>query len=265
MSKIIDISHHQGLINWGKVKASGIDFAVIRAGYGTATDKQFINNIKNALDSGVPCGIYWFSYALNEACAVEEAQFCYDLIKLYKINLPVFFDFEYDTEAYALKHGIIFNKTSRTAVIKAFCEKIKAFGYTPGIYTNSDYIINKLNWNELKDYALWLAQWPLGADRPINFGDVDYAKVNATYGKPVIWQFGLGGVDGINTNVDINYGYLNLNPEEANIININESIDYLAAQGVINSPEYWRKYYGELKYLDLLIFNFANKLKEAQK
>lgn len=201
----IDVSSHQGKIDWKSVKSSGIDFAMIRAGYGNTTDKHFAENIKNAQSVGIKVGIYWFSYALNEAEAKQEAIYCYNAIKPYKLDLPVFYDFEYDTERYAEQNGVIYKKDTRTAIIKAFCDRMGDFGYHCGIYLNPDYIKYRLNFDELKAYPLWLANW-ICENGQANFS-VPQGNVLVEYGKPFVWQFGSGYVLGIEGDVDMNYGY----------------------------------------------------------
>lgn len=210
MSRGIDVSHNNGTINWAAVKAAGIDFAIIRAGYGQLEDRNFKANMEGAAKAGLPVGVYYFSYALNVVKAAEEGAHCCTLLKPYKIDLPVFFDFEYDSEAFGAKYGVNYTKELRTAINKTFCERVRAGGYTPGIYTNIDYIVNRLYWGELSGYALWLAQWPLGAKENITFAQVNENNVSTKYGKPAIWQIGHGKVSGIVTDTDLNYGYIPL-------------------------------------------------------
>lgn len=98
----IDVSEFQGTLDWSKIKAAGIRFAIIRGGYGRyAVDGQFENNIRGAIENGIPVGVYWFSYALCAEGAREEARKCLSLLTPYRIQLPVFYDFEYDTVRYA--------------------------------------------------------------------------------------------------------------------------------------------------------------------
>lgn len=200
----IDVSYHQGKIDWKTVKTSGIEFAIIRAGYGDITDTRFVENITNAQSVGIKVGVYWFSYALDEADAKQEAIYCYNAIKPYKLDLPVFYDFEYDTERYAMEHEVTYNKAKRTAVIKAFCDRMEDFGYHCGIYLNPDYIKYRLNFDELRAYPLWLANWH--DEEQTNFS-VPKNEVTIAYGKPFMWQFGKGYVLGIEGDVDLNYGY----------------------------------------------------------
>ena len=209
MSKGIDVSHHQTALDWRKVKACGIDFAIIRAGRDVTVDRMFHQHIKGAIDAGLPVGVYWFSYALSKADAQREADFCLQTIKPYKLDLPIFFDYEYDSERYSKERGVTPTKRLRTDIVKAFCERIKASGYEVGIYTNIDYIINRLYWDELKQYPLWLAQFPLG-EKDVGWTTLKPEQVNTKYGKPIIWQFGQARVDGYSKPVDANFGYFEL-------------------------------------------------------
>ena len=212
MSKGIDVSHHQTALDWRKVKACGIDFAIIRGGRDRTLDKMFHAHIKGAMDAGLPVGVYWFSYALNTADAVKEADFCWQTVKGYKLDLPIFFDYEYDSERYSKECGVTPTKRLRTDIHKAFCERITKLGGKVGIYTNIDYITNRLYWDELKQYPLWLAQFPLG-EKDVGWSALKPEQVNTKYGKPIIWQFGQARVDGYSKPVDANFGYMTL-PEK---------------------------------------------------
>jgi lysozyme len=204
----IDVSHNNGVIDWQKVKADGIDFAIIRSGHGHKKDTQFDNYIAGANKAGIPFGIYHFSYAANVEQAKAEAEKCLEIIKPVKIDLPVYFDFEDYSEQVNPK--VNYTKELRTEICIAFCEAIRKAGYKPGIYTNPNYILYRFNWDKLKGYSLWLAQWPLGGNRNIKFEEVKDTAVSTKYGKPEIWQIGKGRINGINTDVDLNYGYIDL-------------------------------------------------------
>ncbi|MDO5521926.1 MAG: GH25 family lysozyme [bacterium] len=191
MIKLIDVSKHNGKINWSKVKQAGIKGAILRAGYGKSTvDDQFVNNAKGAIAAGLPIGIYWFSYAYTVEQAEKEAEMCINTIKGYKITLPVFFDWEYDSMRYAKLKGTIPGKTLITNMNKAFCEKVKKAGYKPGVYYNKDYKNNYMNVSKLKDYVQWYAYYN--------------SKVQKGYD---IHQYTPNGhVDGVSSSkVDINY------------------------------------------------------------
>lgn len=196
MKKGIDVSKHQGTIDWAKVKASGVQFAMIRAGYGANNiDTQFKRNISECNRLGIPCGVYWFSYAYTEDMARKEAEYCLAAIKDYALDYPVAFDFEYDSVSYAAKNGVTMSKSLASKIVKAFCEAVEAAGYYAVNYANKDYLTNYFDAAVKKDYDLWLAQWPKSPDlsAPPDCG---------------IWQYSsTGKVSGISGNVDLNAAY----------------------------------------------------------
>ena len=187
--KGIDISVWNGVLDWSKVKAAGIKFVIIRAGYGKTVDECFSANAKGAIAAGIPIGVYWFSYALNAAGAKQEAQKCIQTIKGLKITLPVFFDFEYDTVAYAKKQGVTLGKQAFNDHSVAFCETVKAAGYKAGVYYNLDYYQRMVDKSRLKDYVQWYAQYNSTAD----ISGYDF------------WQYSSSGtISGISGRFDMN-------------------------------------------------------------
>lgn len=189
----IDISAHQKAVDWKKVKSAGVEFAILRAGYGNTPqqqDKMFKSHMIGAHSVGLPIGVYWFSYARSVEEAREEARACLSVLEPYKscIRLPVFFDFEYDSETYAKKHGTKVNARYVTDVTRVFCEIISAAGYMAGYYTNQDYYKNKLYPDELLDYELWLADYTEGPSYP--------CSIQQTTSR--------GKVDGIRGDADLN-------------------------------------------------------------
>lgn len=201
--RLIDVSSHNGDIDFKKVKADGVQGVIIRAGYGTSTvDKCFHSNIKNAIKYGLHIGVYWFGYAYSDTLAKKEAQFFTKLISKYRgnIDLPVFYDWEYDSFNYAKKQGVIPTKQTVSSWIDKFCSVMEQNGYFVGVYGNLDYVNNYFN-DTIKDkYTLWIAQW----------------STKCTYsGKYGIWQYGAEtnkidkkSVDGISGVVDKNYCYI---------------------------------------------------------
>lgn len=168
MAKIIgiDVSEHNGALDWAAIKKAGIGFAIIRDGYGTShTDNYFKRNIEGAIAQGIPVGIYHFSYALSAAGAKAEAEYVLKLLEPYKdkITLPVFYDFEYDTVDYAKKQGVTLGKEAFNAHTVAFCETIKAAGYKPGTYYNLDYLRRYVDINRVGKYVQWYAQYASNA------------------------------------------------------------------------------------------------------
>jgi len=180
----VDVSKYQPNIDWKKVKESGISFAIIRTGYSQTTDNKFVSHIQGALEAGINVGVYCYAKANNVTEAVEEADYVLGLIKPYRISYPVCYDVE-STNLQAL------DNQKRTDIAIAFCERIQSAGYYAMIYTNKNWLENMLDYNRLKPYDIWLAQW---ATKP---------TWNGTYG---MWQYGLDHVDGIgDCDCDVSY------------------------------------------------------------
>lgn len=191
MWKGIDVSYAQAKIDWDKVKGN-IDFAIIRAGYGKGNvDSRFHDNIKACNRLGIPCGIYWFSYALNDTMAKAEAEYCYNLIKNYKIDYPVCFDYEYDSYDYAKKHNAAPSSDMLAKIATAFLSRIEELGYYSMNYTNPDFL--NRGFSKIADrFDTWLAQW----------------GVSAPSKSCGMWQYSSkGSVPGINGNVDMDISY----------------------------------------------------------
>ena len=185
----IDVSEFQGQLDWQKIKSAGIRFAIIRGGYGqNAVDSQFYNNIQGALANGIPVGVYWFSYALDAEDARQEAQKCLSLLKDYHVQLPIFYDFEYDTIRYAAEQGVTLGKTQYNQFALAFLTEVEAAGYTGGIYFNLDYYYTLVDFSLLGGFARWYAQY---ASKP-DISDYD------------IWQCsGSGTISGVSGQFDM--------------------------------------------------------------
>lgn len=189
----IDVSQHNGKIDWNKVKPH-IEFAMIRAGFGSKTvDTRFKENAGACTALNIPFGVYWFSYALNEAMARQEAKKCLTAIKPYKLSCPIAFDFEYDSMAYAKKKGVVITQSKMCLIACAFLDEIINNGYDAMLYTNADYWFN-MGFKNLKDkYPIWCASW--GKDKP------------AVYCQ--MWQdSSTGKIEGIDGPVDTNVSYV---------------------------------------------------------
>lgn len=189
--KGIDISSHNGVINWSKLD---VDFVILRAGYGNNTiDKKFIENAKSCAEYGIPFGVYWFSYALNYDEAVEEAVYCLDAIKDMKVEYPVIFDFEYDSVKWAEKCGVSVDMALASELARGFCGTVERAGYKPMLYANKDYLTRYFNNKVVGLYDLWYAHWTSTLVRDCS-----------------IWQFTSSGqMAGISGNVDVNISYVN--------------------------------------------------------
>ena len=157
----LDVSKWNGNIDFDEIKKAGIDFIIIRAGYGTTVDKKFKRNIEGAIKHDFLVGIYWFSYAYTPKMAYFEAKTCWKTIKKYKknISLPIFYDFEYDSVSYARKHNVTITKSKASNYADTFCSTIRGYGMEAGIYTNLDYANNYFSKEVLNKYHCWIACW----------------------------------------------------------------------------------------------------------
>ena len=193
----IDVSVWQGNINWTSVKNSGINFAIIRYGYRGSTqggiykDTKFDANISGAKAAGLKVGMYFFTQAITEAEAVEEASACIAAAKEYGISYPIFIDTESGGAGARAENLSV---AQRTAVCKAFCQTVKNSGYSAGVYASKWWFGAKLNYSDLNGYVIWLAQ---------------YASAPSLNGRYDLWQYSSkGSVGGISGNVDMDISYM---------------------------------------------------------
>lgn len=189
----IDVSKFQGDIDWEAVSQSGVRFAIMRLGvrgYGSGElvmDDKFYVNQQAASEMGLRTGVYFFSQAINEAEAVEEAQFVLDAISGLSIDMPIVFDTEPINYDVARTDNLTPNQL--TSITKAFCDTIRQAGYQPMIYANAKRFTTVLHLDQLTDYSYWLADYRQTPDYPYDFS---------------MWQFTeKGHVPGIEGNVDI--------------------------------------------------------------
>lgn len=189
-SKGIDVSEHQGHIDWAKVAKDGVQFAVIRAGYGrelSQKDDYFEQNYTAAKKAGIQVGAYWYSYADSLKRAEEEAKTCLKVLEGKKFDLPIFFDQEYEKSILAL------SSKTRTDIILKFLEIIQAAGRKCGLYSSTNFITTKLQASRLRQYPLWIAEYGSKLHYP---------------GTVWAWQYtSTGRVSGIKGHVDCNHGY----------------------------------------------------------
>lgn len=217
LEKGIDVSKWNGTVDWNKVKADGIDYVIIRGGFGNSTvDPKFQSHINGASNAGLKIGVYWFSYATSVTKAKEEAAKCLETIAPYKdkITYPVFYDFEYDSIRYANDNGITITKDLSSKMADAFLTSIKDAGYISGIYTNKDFGDKYFYEDMLFSNNLWIAQY----------------SSECTYPRPyMMWQYTeKGTINGIGTTTspiyfDLNYTYLKPSSDKASSIKIDLS------------------------------------------
>ena len=187
----IDVSKWQGNIDWNRVKASGVDFAILRAGYGSVSsqkDPTFEDNYQNAKAAGIPVGAYHYSYAKDIAGAKREAQTFLEWIKGKQFEYPVVLDIE-ESATYNLGRNTV------SEIIKTFCSIVEAAGYYVSVYTNKNWLDHVVSDEVKSKYDTWLAQW------------TSTPSYTGPYG---MWQYTSSGVvDGISGRVDMDIAYKN--------------------------------------------------------
>lgn len=193
----IDVSKWNGEIDWDKVREAGVEFVIIRAGYrGSVTgslvvDPYFEKNIQGASRAGLDTGVYFFTQAVNEIEAVEEASMVIELLKKYDVQYPVFIDTE-GAGGNGRADGL--DVATRTAVCQAFCNTMESEGYRAGVYASRNWYYDQLNVDELQNFYIWLAE---------------YRSEPLYQGRYHMWQYtSKGQVDGIEGNVDMNISYI---------------------------------------------------------
>lgn len=202
----IDVSSFQKDVDWEKVKESGAEFAIIRCGfrgYGSegklVEDTFFEKNIKGAQAAGLPVGVYFYTQALNSEEAIEEANFCMELIKPYNITGPVVLDVESASSEERIKD---LTKEERTDCIISFCDTVKAAGYNPMVYADIKFFSMRMELDRLEDYEKWYANY--------NSLDADMERTIWEYNNPLMfpyefsmWQYtNKGAIYGVNGEVD---------------------------------------------------------------
>lgn len=193
--KGIDVSKYQGKIDWEEVASDGVEFAMIRCGIrGTAEegrlveDENFATNMKGALSNGIDAGVYFFTQAVTEEEAIEEAEMVLELIAPYHVDFPVVLDVEEVTGSGVRTRGLTQEEYTRNCI--AFCETIKEAGYTPMIYGNLKTFMIMLDMEQLEEYDKWFAYYNTPVYFPYEFS---------------MWQYSSkGSVKGIEGDVDLN-------------------------------------------------------------
>lgn len=266
----IDVSSHNGTIDWAAVKASGIDYVMIRAGYRTlqsgtlGEDVNFRNNIQGALAAGLKVGVYMFSQAITQTEAAEEAYYVLNLIRGYNVTLPVVIDYEYGANHTGRLADANLDINTQTAICNSFCTVVASSGYTPMIYANKSMLQSDICGEVLDDYyKIWLA---------------NYTTQTTYAGEYYAWQYSSKGfVNGISGYVDCNFFYeennyenaaayvtrlyqnlLGRDPDQAGLSGYAKALvdGSLTASGaaldIIEGPEFKNKGYSDAEYVSAL-------------
>ena len=209
----IDVSMYQAYstpIDWNKVKAAGISYAIIRCGYrgwGTGeivADSYFKQNIEGALAAGLQVGVYFYTQAITTTEAKQEADFCKNAVKGYDITLPIYIDIENaDPKGRLDSSGL--SKAEKTNICKAFANRVQSANYTGGVYANKTWLLNYIDGAALaKKYAIWLAHYTTNTDYTGEFS---------------MWQYSSRAtINGIKGSVDVNKNYLTKPHQVTNLI-----------------------------------------------
>lgn len=230
MRRGIDVWKGQGDINWAKVRAAGIDFAMIKASQGRERkdssvrnfpDPKFTKNIVDAHRWGIRCGVYHYLTAQTVPEAMEEAELFLSVIEPYRSIISLYAAVDVEDDVYLPK-----DKTLLTQIVYTFCSRVQAAGYDPIIYTNPNYL--KFRLNDVSKYPLWLALWRSKTIVP----------TVKNYPNLRIWQWGSEDVDGITDEVDANFMIVE-KPEEIPEPPKAETVEKPVASGQDNAASEW--------------------------
>ena len=240
----IDVSKYQGNINFKKVKDAGVQFVIIRIGYGqyeSQKDEKFEANYEGFREVGIPVGVYLYSYAKSVNDAKKEANTVLKWLNGRELNLPVYYDIED-------KSQINLGKGTLTNMCEVFCDTIEKAGYWAGVYTNKYFFTTYLDYEKLEEkYTIWVAQ---------------YNDTNTYRGKYDMWQYTSSGkVNGISGNVDMDILYRNIfenrgdDIDSSSLPNLssykgNSIVDALKSVGYDSSFEARRELYKEAGFTD---------------
>lgn len=223
--KGVDVSYHQKTIDFKKVKAAGIDFAILREGYRKTIDKNFLSYVSGAKAAGIEIpGVYHFFYPLKESDVLLEAKSCIANVEKAGLgkDIIIFADLEYDTFTDAEEKGVTLKKSITTPWTIIFCDYVQSQGYRAGVYLNQDYYKNYYDMSQIlaKGYIIWLADYS---------GDPNYPCTYQQYSNK-------GKVSGISGNVDMNYFFGEAKSEPVT------ECDTSQRQAVVDVVEGWKGY-----------------------
>ena len=189
----IDVSKYQSGLDWNKIKKSGVSFVIIRIGYrgyGAAgnlvKDPMFEEHFTNARNAGLKVGVYFFTQAVNEAEAQEEAEGCNWALNGRMLDYPIFYDTEASTAPGGTGRADGLGVEDRTKCAIAFCERVKELGYKPGVYASTTWYRKRVDYNTLRSrYTIWNAHYgvsssPIGCDL---WQGTEKARINGYSGE----------------------------------------------------------------------------------
>lgn len=199
--KVIDVSKWNGNVDWATVK-NYVDGVILRVGvrgYGKEgylqTDSSFKKNADACVKYGIPFGVYWFAQEITDYESVEAARYIHNLVKGYKLSYPIYYDVEYSSAPNHTGRADNLDQYTRTRCTVSFCEEIERLGYEAGVYAIPWWFYNKLEFNKIKIYNIWVAQW-----------NEDNGMMGTRPDMPFdMWQYtSKGNIPGFNGDVDVN-------------------------------------------------------------
>lgn len=218
----IDISRAQNSIDWETLaKVEDLEFVIIRAAQGTAEDSRFAENIRAAMRLKIPFGMYFASSATTAEEAIAEANFAAEYAKQYQPIYGIWYDMELPKQQTLGKQKI-------TQLLRVWCDRVKEVGVPYGIYSNRDWLNNRIDLSQLADANLWYAAYPSVKQKVLT----DAPKENRSklsYPQAAIWQWtSKGRIDGIIGNVDMNVCYKDFLPQKEEKPERPENLGYIS-------------------------------------
>lgn len=187
MFKGVDVSRHQGIIDWDKfLEDEHSDFAIIRAGFGKNNiDAQAVRNVAECERLGIPYGLYWFSYALTPEMARREAEYLSDFVGSHKPSYPLVYDFEYDSVTHAVKNGLKITRDFVLNCTEQFCHRLEELGFYAMFYCNNDYYQRYYQASKVAEkYDMWYARYATSPGRPVTLWQTsESGRVKGIQGK----------------------------------------------------------------------------------
>lgn len=222
----IDVSKYQGVIDWQKVADAGVEFAMIRVGYRTSVggviteDPTAAYNIQQALNNGIQVGVYFFSTAISEAEAAEEAAWVWNFIKDYHITYPVAYNCEGFNKSTSRQYEL--TQSQRSDIALHFLDEIRAYGYTAMFYAAKTELEFEAQWDTTRiehQYPIWVANY---TDPP--YPDTPESEYT---GEFIMWQYSCtGSVSGISGDVDLNAAYFTVDSDTSGVVGSDEQINW---------------------------------------
>ncbi|MCU6736009.1 GH25 family lysozyme [Diplocloster agilis] len=192
----VDLSYHNGEVDFSQLKEAGIKYVILRAGFGQNNiDQGFERYARACIDHDISFGVYWFGYPLNTEMARLEARYAIEAVSKYRSRCAIAFDLEYDSIKYAAGKGVQIDRNQATEMARVFCKEVASAGYIPILYSNKDYLENYFDLKMIDAY-LWYARYTS-------------ALSDSEKSSCAIWQKSSSGkVPGISGEVDVNEFYI---------------------------------------------------------